>query len=116
MVMKWQTTMMMTMMISAKIGKNCVEPRNTISTATSQLIAMWQQVAFQLLKNYAKHMGLQGVWRKNKEDKNEQDMVPSFAETYEALEKVKVFFYAHGVNDADRENILSLEKSYFQLR
>jgi len=43
-------------------------------------------------------------------------MVPSFAETYEALEKVRAFFYAHSVSDAERENILSLEKSYFQLR
>jgi predicted RNA binding protein with dsRBD fold (UPF0201 family) len=50
------------------------------------------------------------------EDENEQEMVPNFAETYEALEKVKAFFYAQTVSDADRENILSLEKSYFQLR
>jgi hypothetical protein len=56
------------------------------------------------------------VEEKNKEDENEQDMVPTFAETYEALEKVKAFFYAHSVTDADHENILSLEKSYFQLR
>jgi hypothetical protein len=48
---------------------------------------------------------------KNQEDKNKQDMVPSFAETYEALEKVKAFFYAHSVTD-----ILGLQKSYFQLR
>jgi hypothetical protein len=27
------------------------------------------------------------------------------AETYEVLEKVKAFFYAHSVTDADRENI-----------
>jgi predicted RNA binding protein with dsRBD fold (UPF0201 family) len=50
------------------------------------------------------------------EDENEQEMVPSFTETYEALEKVKAFFYAQSVSDADRENILSLKKSYFQLR
>jgi hypothetical protein len=50
------------------------------------------------------------------EDENEQEMVPSFAETYEALEKVKELFYAQSVSDADRENILSLEKSYFQYR
>jgi hypothetical protein len=56
------------------------------------------------------------VEEKNKEDENEQDMVPSFTETYEALEKVKAFFYAHCVTDADREHILGLEKSYFQLR
>jgi hypothetical protein len=56
------------------------------------------------------------VEEKNKEDENEQDMVPSFAKTYEALQKVKAFFYALSVTDADRENILSLENSYFQLR
>jgi hypothetical protein len=31
--------------------------------------------------------------------------------TFEASEKVKAFFYAHSVTDADRENILS-SKSY----
>jgi hypothetical protein len=44
------------------------------------------------------------------EDENKQEMVPSFAETYEALQKVKAFFYAQS------ENILSLEKLFFQLR
>jgi hypothetical protein len=43
-------------------------------------------------------------------------MVPSFAETYEALEKVRAFFYAHSVTDADRESIFGIKKSYFQLR
>jgi hypothetical protein len=52
---------------------------------------------------------------KNEEDENEQEMVPSFAETYEALEKVKAFFYAQSVSDADRENILSFEKSFFSI-
>jgi hypothetical protein len=56
------------------------------------------------------------VEEKNKEDENEQHMVPSFAETYEALETVREFFYAYSVTDADRERILGLEKSYFQLR
>jgi hypothetical protein len=56
------------------------------------------------------------VEEKNKEDENEEDMVPSFAETYEALEKVRAFFYAHSVTDTDRERILGLEYSYFQLR
>jgi hypothetical protein len=55
------------------------------------------------------------VEENNKEDENE-DMVRSFTETYEALEKVRAFFYAHSVTDADRERILGLEKSYFQLR
>jgi DNA-binding ferritin-like protein len=50
---------------------------------------------------------------KNKEVENVQDMVPSFAETYEALEKVKAFFYAHSVTYADRERILGLESHIF---
>jgi len=50
------------------------------------------------------------------EDENEQEMVPSFAETYKALQKVKAFFYAQSESDADHESILSLKKSYFQLR
>src|SRR5215510_4363022 len=44
------------------------------------------------------------VEEKYEEDENEQEMVPSFAETYEALEKVKAFFYAQSVSDADRED------------
>ena len=56
------------------------------------------------------------VEEEDKEDENEQEMVPSFAETYEALQKVKAFFYAQSASDADRENILSLKKSYFPLR
>jgi hypothetical protein len=39
---------------------------------------------------------MQSIWvykvDKNKENENVQDMVPSFAETYEALEKVTAFF------------------------
>jgi hypothetical protein len=50
------------------------------------------------------------------EDENEQEMVPSFAETYKALQKVKAFFCAQSGSDVDHENILSLEKLYFQLR
>jgi hypothetical protein len=50
------------------------------------------------------------------EEENEQEMVPSFAETYEALQKVKAFFYVQSGSDADRGHILGLEKSYFQLR
>ena len=56
------------------------------------------------------------VEEEDEADENEQEMVPSFAETYEALQKVNAFFYAQSGSDADRENILSLEKSYFQLR
>jgi hypothetical protein len=37
------------------------------------------------------------VEEKNLEDENEEDMVPSFAETYEALDKVRAFFSMHTV-------------------
>jgi hypothetical protein len=50
------------------------------------------------------------------EDENEQEMVPSFAGTYEALQKVKAFFYAQSGSDVDHGHILGLEKWYFQLR
>jgi hypothetical protein len=50
------------------------------------------------------------------EDENEQEMVPSFTETYEAVQKVKAFFCVQSGSNADCENILSLEKLYFQLR
>jgi hypothetical protein len=50
------------------------------------------------------------------EDKNEKEMKPSFAKTYEALQKVKVLFYAQSGSDADRENILSLKKLYLNMR
>jgi hypothetical protein len=50
------------------------------------------------------------------EDENEQVMVPSFAKTYKGLQKVKAFFYMQSGSNMDHENILSLEKLYFQLR
>jgi hypothetical protein len=43
------------------------------------------------------------VEEKNEEDENEQEMVPSFTVTYEALEKVKAFFYAQSVSENGRK-------------
>jgi hypothetical protein len=54
------------------------------------------------------------VEEEDEEDENEQEMVPSFAQTYEASQKVKAFFYVQSGRDADREHILSLVNSYFQ--
>jgi hypothetical protein len=42
--------------------------------------------------------------------------VPSFAETHEALMKVKSFFHVYSTSDSDRESVVGLEKSYFELR
>jgi hypothetical protein len=50
-----------------------------------------------------------------KED-GEPEVVPSFAETHEALKKVKSFFYAHSTSDSDCESVLGLEQSYFESR
>jgi hypothetical protein len=46
----------------------------------------------------------------------EPEVVPSFAETHEALTKVKSFFYVYSTSDSDRESVLNLEKSYFEFR
>jgi hypothetical protein len=53
---------------------------------------------------------------KGGEKDGEPEVVPNFAETHEALMKVKSFFYAHSTSDSDRESVLGLEKSYFELR
>jgi hypothetical protein len=50
------------------------------------------------------------------EEDGESEIVLSFAETHEALMKVKSFFYAHSTSGNDRESFLGLEKSYFELR
>jgi hypothetical protein len=50
------------------------------------------------------------------EEAGEPEVVPNFAETHEALMKVKSFFYAHSTSDSDLESVLGLEKSYFELR
>jgi hypothetical protein len=50
------------------------------------------------------------------EEDGEPEVVPSFAESHEALMKVKSFFYAHSTSDRDRKSVLGLEKSYLELR
>jgi hypothetical protein len=43
----------------------------------------------------------------------EPEVVPNFAE---ALMKVKSFVYAHSTSDGDRDNVPSVESSFFELR
>jgi hypothetical protein len=50
------------------------------------------------------------------EEAGEPEVVPSFAETQEALMKVRSFFYTHSTSDSDRGSVLGLEISYFELR
>jgi hypothetical protein len=50
------------------------------------------------------------------EEDGELEDVPSFAETHEALMKVKSFFYAHSTSNKDRESVLGLKNPYFKLR
>jgi hypothetical protein len=90
MLTKWQTMVLM-MIISAKIGKNCVEPRNTISRTVSvdrDVATSGVSTVEELCEAYG---STRSVEEKNKEDENEEDMVPSFAETYETLEKLEHF-------------------------
>jgi hypothetical protein len=53
---------------------------------------------------------------RTRKEYGEPEVVPNFAETHEALMKVKSFFYVHSMSDSDRESVLGLEKSYFELR
>jgi hypothetical protein len=39
----------------------------------------------------------------------ELEVVPNFAETHEALMKLKSFFYAHSTSNSDRESVLGLK-------
>jgi hypothetical protein len=50
------------------------------------------------------------------EEDGKPEVVPSFAETHEALMKVKSFFYVHSTSDSDRESVLGLKKLYFEMR
>jgi hypothetical protein len=50
------------------------------------------------------------------EEDGKSEVVTSFAEMHEALMRVKSFFYAHSTSDSDRDSVLGLEKSYFELR
>jgi hypothetical protein len=47
------------------------------------------------------------------EEDGEPEVVPSIAETHEALMNVKSVFYAHSTSDSDHDSVLGLEKSYF---
>jgi hypothetical protein len=46
----------------------------------------------------------------------EPEVVPNFAKAHEALMKVKSFVHAHSNSDDDRDSVLSLESSFFELR
>jgi hypothetical protein len=59
---------------------------------------------------------VEGEAERGEKEDGESEVVPNFAETHEALMKGKSFFYAHSTNDNDRESVLGLEKSYFELR
>jgi hypothetical protein len=110
MVMKWQT-----MMISAKTGKNCVEPRDMISKATFAVDRHVARSGVETAELCEAFGSTRNVEKEDAEDENEQEMVPSFAETYEALQKVKAFFYAQSGSNVDRENIFKSRKVVFSI-
>jgi hypothetical protein len=69
----------------------------------------------ELCESLGVYASVEGVEGGEKEDGKPQ-VVPNFAETHEVLMKVKSFFYVHSTSDGDRESVLGLEKSYFELR
>jgi ribosomal protein S19E (S16A) len=80
MVMKWQTMMMM---ILAKTGKNCVEPRNTIFQS---YVSVDRHVAVSGVETVEELCEAFGSTRSvEEEDENEQGMVPRLMKLYEKL-------------------------------
>jgi hypothetical protein len=70
--------------------------------------ATYQWIAIETVEELCKAFGsTRSMNDEDEEDKNEQEMVPGFAETYKALQKVKAFFYAQSGSDTDHENIKS---------
>jgi hypothetical protein len=70
----------------------------------------------ELCESLVASRSVEGVEGGEEEEDGEPEVVPSFAEMHEALMKVKSIFYAHSMSDNDRESVLGLEKSYFELR
>jgi hypothetical protein len=89
---KWQT-MMMVMMISAKIGE---ELCGTQKYDFHNYVSVDRNVATSGVSTFEEiceaYGSTRSVEEKNKEGENEEDMVLSFAKTYKTLEKVKSVF------------------------
>jgi hypothetical protein len=88
-------------------GKNCKDVSVDSHVATCGVETV-QELCVSLMAS--------GSVEGEEEEYGEPEVVPSFAETHEALMKVKSFFYAHSTSDSDRESVLDLEKLYFELR
>jgi hypothetical protein len=81
-------------MISAKIGKNCGAQKYDFQNYVSVDRDVATSGVATIEELCEAHGSTRSVEEKNEEDENEGDIVPNFAETYEALKKVKAFFYA----------------------
>jgi hypothetical protein len=68
----------------------------------------------QLCESHVGAMLLEGA--EEEEADTEPEVVPNFAEAHAALMKVKSFAYAHSNSDGNRDIVLSLESSFFELR
>jgi ribosomal protein S19E (S16A) len=78
------------MMISAKTGKNCSRAQKY---DFQSYVSVDRQVATRGVETVEELCEAFGSTRSvEEEDENKQEMVPSFAETFEALHKVKAFF------------------------
>ena len=100
-------------MISARLGRTVQSPEIRFP----KLVSVDRHVATSGVKTVEELCealrSTRSVEEEDEEDENELQMVPSFAETYEALQKVKAFFYAQSGSNADRENILSPKSRIF---
>jgi hypothetical protein len=74
-------------------------------------ILTWRPAVLMRLKSCARATPVEGA--EEEEEDTKPKVVPNFAE---ALMKVKSFVHAHSNSDGDRDSVLSLESSFFELR
>jgi hypothetical protein len=106
----------MTMMLFSTTGKRFSgmdnEKFDDYVSVDSHLATSGFNTVEELCKSHVRAVLLQGT----EEEDTEPQVVPKFAEAHEALMKVKSFVYAHSNSDGDRNSVLSLENSFFELR
>jgi hypothetical protein len=105
----------MTTMLFGTTGKSSVEWILRNLTATSLWAVTWRPAVLntvqQQCESNVRATLLEAV--EEEEEDTEPEVAPNFVE---ALMKVKSFVYAHSNSDGDRDNVLNLESSFFELR
>jgi hypothetical protein len=77
----------------------------------SHLVTSGVNMVKELCKSHVRTLSVEG-----EDSEPEPEVVPKFPEAHEALIKVRSSIYAHSNSDGDRDSVLSLDSSFFELR